>query len=460
METFDVVIVGAGTAGETLAETLAKKGGSVALVEANRVGGECPFVACMPSKALLRSAHVRQLFPVLPDLGAASRPYQPDDDRAAYELAVRRRDRIVEDRDDAEHARGVEDVGVTLVRGWGRVARPGVVAVGARELGYHDLVITTGSQPVRPPISGLDAVPTWSSDEAMSSYDYPESLAIMGGGAVGCEFAQLFAGFGCRVTLLETTPRLLPANSAEMGALLADVLRGSGIDVRLGARVERAEADPRGARLTLDDGAAVTVARVVVAVGRKATVEGLGLEILGIQASKNGLDIDASGRVEGQPHVWAAGDVTGDARYTHAANVEARLLATNLLGGAATLDLHAIPRVMYVEPECASVGLATVRAAQAAGHDAIGAAVDLRQTERAVTDGTRIGRLELVADRERRVLLGAAIIGPHASEWIGEATLAVQAGIPLDTLARVVHPFPTFSSVYELALGQLIEAVS
>jgi len=456
MDTFDVVVLGAGTAGENIAEKLVAGGKTVALVEDHRVGGDCPYVACMPSKALLRSTHVRQLFPRLRDLGAAAAPYAPDDDAAAYAVAVGRRDRISEHRDDTEHARAAEESGIALARGRGRVARPGVVAVGARELGYRDLVVATGSVPARPPIAGLEDAPTWTSDEALSLDERPASLAVMGGGAVGCELAQAFAGFGCAVTLVEMAPRLLPDQAPEFGHILADALRRSGVDVRLGRRVARVEPASEGARLVLDDGATVSVARVLVAVGRRPAVDGLGLDILGIAPTEKGLETDEYCRVRGQLRVWAAGDVTGDKPYTHTANYQAGVVADNLLGGDVRADYHAIPDAMYTEPEYAAVGL-TLAAARAAGHDAVDASADIQETGRAEAEGSGAGRVTLVADRRRRVLLGATILAPYASEWIGEAILAVQAGIPLDTLARVVHPFPTFSDAYEVALHGLME---
>ncbi len=455
MEMFDVVVLGAGTAGENIAEKLIAGGKTVALIEAARIGGECPFVACMPSKALLRSAHVRQLLPRLEELGAAVAPYDPHDDAAAYAVAVQRRDRLSENRDDTGHATSAEEKGITLVRGRGRVTAPGVVAVDDRALGYRDLVVATGSQPIRPPIEGLETVPTWTSDEALSSYERPVSLMVIGGGAVGCELAQAFVGFGCAVTLVEVTRALLPDQEPEFGHILAEALRESGVDVRLGRQVTRAEAAPDGATVTLDDGATITVARILLASGRRPTVQDIGLEILGIHCSNKGLETDEHLRVRDQLHVWAAGDVTGDKPYTHTANYQAGVVAANLLGGEATVDYHAIPDAIYTVPEYAAVGL-TLSQAREAGHDVVSAAVDVRETGRGETDGIRAGRLNLVADRRRRVLLGAAIIGPYAAEWISEAILAVQVGVPLDALARVVHPFPTFSGAYEGALQQIL----
>ena len=414
----------------------------------------------MPSKALLRSAEVRWLLREAHTLGAVAAPLALDDGAAAYAAAVRRREAIVAD-DDSFGVRQLRENGVTLVRGRGRIARPGIVAVGERELGYTDLVIATGSRPTIPPIPGLDGVPTWTSDQALTASTRPASLAIMGGGAVGCELAQVYAAFGTVVTLTQSAPQLLPREEPAIAALLADALRGDGpaaggIDLRLGVQVVRAGVGPEGAVLTLDDGAIVTAERVLLAIGRDPSVGDIGLELLGIEPSEQGLDVDDYCRVRGQRHVWAAGDVTGIAPYTHTASYQAEILLANLLGGHKKADYRAIPRAVYTIPTVASVGL-TAAEAREQGHEVITAGVDLADLARAETEGTTSGRLELVADRKRGVLIGAAAIGPHADSWLGEALVAIHAAVPLATLGELVHAFPTFSEAFGLAFDALLE---
>ncbi len=457
MERFDVVILGAGSAGENLANPLARAGKSVAIVEAQRVGGECGFVACVPSKALLRSAEVRRLLREAHDLGAVAAPLALDDGAAAYAAAVRRQEAIVAD-DDAFGVRQFRENGVTLVRGHGRIARPGVVAVGEREIGYGELVIATGSRPTIPPIPGLDDVPTWTSDQALTSSEYPATLAIMGGGAVGCELAQVYAAFGTAVTLIQSAPQLLPREEPAIAAILADVLRGDRIDLRLGVEVVRAGVGPEGAVLTLADGATVTAERVLLATGRDPWVGDLGLEVLGIEPGEQGLATDDHCRVRGQEHVWAAGDVTGIATYTHTASYQAEVLLANLLGKRKKADYRAIPRAVYTTPTVASVGL-TAAAAREQGYDVITAGVDLADLVRAETEGVTCGRLELVADRKAGVLIGAAAIGPYADSWLGAATLAIRAAVPLAILGEVVHAFPTYGEALGLGFGMLVELV-
>ncbi len=458
METFDVVVIGAGSAGESISQSLARAGRRVALIETLRVGGECPYVACMPSKAMLRSAQARVEARHLHDLAGASVDPVLDDDDLAFRRAVERRDEVAEHRDDAGAAEGAEKAGVVLIRGRGRIVRAGVVDVEGRELGWTDLVIATGSLPVEPPIEGLDRVPTWTSDQALSAQDRPRSLVVMGGGAVGCELSQVHVRFGVRTTLVEAGPQVAGKEEPSIAAALAQVLRDDGVDVRLGVEVQRAELTADGlAKVHLSDGSSVEAERVLVAVGRTPTTADLGLDVLGVEPDDTGaLEVDDHCRVVGQQHVWAAGDVTGTAPYTHTANYQARIITANLLGGDRAADYRAIPRAVYTEPAVASVGMAEEQAREQ-GIDAMTAVMDLGEVARAGTEGAGGGRLVLTADREKGVLIGASAIGPRADEWLSEATLAIRAGVPLAVLADVVHAFPTFGEAYEPPLRELAE---
>jgi pyruvate/2-oxoglutarate dehydrogenase complex dihydrolipoamide dehydrogenase (E3) component len=451
---FDVVVLGSGSAGQNVATTAAQQGLRVALVEQDRVGGECEYVACIPSKAMLRSAQVRFDALKLTHFGAASTTPLLDGIEDAHRAAVRRRDELSHHRNDAAAAAEVQRQGVTLVRGSGRVIEPGVVAVNDLRLGYRDLVIATGSVPTIPDIDGLGDVATWTSDEALSASARPDSLLIVGGGAVGCEATQLFARFGTRVVLVEPGEQLLGQEHPDIAGRLADVLRGDGADVRLGRRPERARAAPLGAEVTLSDCSTLEVSRLLLAAGRRPRTGGLGLELLGLDPD-GPLDVDDHCRVRGVERVWAAGDVTGEAPYTHTASYQARIVAEGLLGRDARADLRAIPRVVYTDPPVASVGL-DEQHARDHGLDPITACADLGDLPRNNTDGTDGGLLVLTAERRRAVLIGAAAIGPGADSWLSEAVLAIRAEVPLSTLADVVHAFPTFGTAYEPLLQTLM----
>ena len=453
MDTFDVVVLGAGSAGESIATTLAQHGKTVALVEQLRVGGECPYVACMPSKSMLRSARARDEARRLGKLAGASSAPPLDADDDAYAAAVARRDEVAEHRDDSSAADGIVEAGVVLVRGSGRITGPGVVEVSGRELRWTDLVLATGSVPVVPPVDGLGDVPTWTSDEALAAQERPGSLFVLGGGAVGCELSQVHARFGTRIVLVDSGSQLLGREEPSIAAALADVLRADGVDVRLGTGLDRAEPYGAGARLHLSDGSVVDAERVLVATGREPATDGIGLETLGIEPGDKGeVVVDERCRVVGQEHVWAAGDLTQVAPYTHAANYQARVVAANLVGQHRTADYRAVPRAVYTEPAVASVGMDEATAREQ-GLDATTAVMDVGQTARATIEGAGGGRLVLTA--ADGVLVGAAALGPHADEWLAEAVLAIRARVPLEVLADVVHAFPTFGEAYGPPLREL-----
>ena len=455
----DVLLLGGGTVAEALAPTLLAAGRSVAVVEMARVGGECAYVACIPSKVLLRAAGIRGLLPRLAELGAAASAVNGDDPSAAWQGAVRRRDEHSEQRDDAETARRMVDAGVRLHRGRGRVTAPGRVlveaAAGTATLTCDHLVIATGSEAVRPDVEGLDVVPTWTSDEALSSPVLPPSLVILGGSAVGCELAQVYARFGVRVTVVESAPRLVAREPAAIGELLAAALEGSGVALRLGRTATGCRVGGDGALVDLDDGTTVEGARILLAAGRRPRTADIGLEVLGIRPGKGGgIDVDDRCRVTGADGVSAAGDVTAVAPYTHTAALQGRVIADRLLGGGLRVDAGAIPRAVYTDPPIASVGIGE-DAARAQGIDVVVSTGSFDAVARPGLEGDDAGRVVLVADRSRGVLVGASLIGLDADALIGELVLAVGARIPVAALAAVVHPFPSAGEVLEEPMRKL-----
>jgi len=457
METYDVVVLGVGSAGEWVATTLARGGKSVAAVEQKLLGGECPYFACMPSKAMLHSAEIRHRIGTAHTDGAVSGPLALDDARAAYRAAAARRHEIAHRLDDSGRERELRSLGIAVHRGRGRVVRPGALEVDGHVIGWTDLVVSVGTVAEIPDLDGLERASVWTSEDVFTTSELPGSAIVLGGGPVGCEIAQVLARFGARVTIVQHAARLISAEEPAVGETLADVFREEGIDVRLNSKAVRAEMRAGAACLVLEGGTRLTAERLIVAIGQEPQLDGLGLATLNIHPGRGGfLEIDDRCRVRGQEHVWAAGDITGIAGYTHTANYHGRIIAANLLGAEAHANHRAIPRGVYTEPSVACVGLSLEKARER-GHDAISASMEIRHTARASATGSKSGRLVLVGDRPRRTLLGAAAIGPHAEEWIGEAVLAIRAEIPIEVLTDVVHAFPTFSEAYEPPLRELAQ---
>ncbi|MFI0411112.1 dihydrolipoyl dehydrogenase family protein [Actinomadura sp. 3N508] len=431
---YDAVVLGGGTAGELVASGLARAGRDVALAENRLVGGESPYFACVPSKSLLMSARRGE----------------------TWEIAVARRDELTGHRGDDPAVARMAEAGVTVLRGRGRVLEPGRIEVDGTVHGFGDLIVCTGSEPVIPPIDGLADVPVWTSDEALSVPDLPRRLVILGGGPVGCEMAQVYAAFGSQVALIEASGRLLTAEAPFAGEVLADALRRMGVDLRLGAALANVERKDTGLRLWLSDGGTLDADRILVAAGRRPRTEGLGLEELGINLTPGqGLPVDNTCQVTSDTGaVWAAGDVTGVARTTHAARYQARVALSNILGQRREADYRAIPRVVYTTPTVYSVGVTPTRAAEL-GIDLRTAGYDLAATARAAVEADERGRVELYADRSRGLLIGAAAAGLGAEEWMSEIALAIRAETPLSLLADVVHAFPTYGESVEAPLREL-----
>ena len=444
-ESFDVLVLGAGSGGELVARELAAAGRQVAVVELGRVGGECPYVACMPSKALLANARLHRI---------RERPGP-----APWADAVDHRDEVSEHRDDTRTAEDLAGAGVALIRGFGRIDGPGTVLVGDTRYRAVDVVVATGSSPVIPNLDGIGDVPTWTSDEALSASERPASLVILGGGAIGCELGQVYASFGVPVTIIDNGPRLLSREDPLAGAAVAGALEALGVAVVLGASVRGLSPDPAGLRVRVDGAPDVLAARLLVVTGRRPAVDGIGLDTLGIGAADDGLDIDGRCRVVGQEHVWAVGDVTAIAPYTHTANYQARIVAANLLGRRRTADYRAIPRVVFTDPPAAAVGI-TLEDAEDQGRAVETALMDVGETARAAAEGGCRGALRLIADRETKALVGASAVGPGADEWISAATVAIRAAIPVAVLADVVWPFPTFSEAYQPPLQELADRLA
>ena len=434
-----VVILGAGSTGEAGAGALRELEPEtpITVVEEGLVGGECSYYACMPSKALLRPPEALAAARLVP--GAAEAVTGTIDVARAFW----HRDQVTGGGDDSSQERWLADRELELVRGRARIAGPGTVEVDGRSIAFGRLLIATGSVPQVPPIPGLDGVEYWTNREATSTHEVPGRLIVIGAGPVGCELAQAFSRMGSRVTIVDVADRLLPRDHPDAGALLADVLSSEGVELRLGARIERVEP---GVRMHLGGGSTIAADRLLVAAGRRPNVDGLGLETLGVTISKRGVEVDE--RLQAAEGVWAAGDVTGIAMFTHVGKYQARLAAAAMAGRAVRADYRAVPAVTFTDPQVAAVG-------DTSGEGTVmgerGSVARLSTYERP----KRPGFLKVFADPARRVRVGAVAVGPEAGEWIGQLTLAIRAEVPVDVVLDTIQPYPTFSEAIQFAVRDL-----
>ena len=448
-EELDVLVIGAGAAGEAAGTLGAELGGRVAVVERDLFGGQCSFWACLPSKTLLDAAHRRAL-------GADY----------LWKRAAARRDWMISREgidypDDANHVRRLVSAGARMVRGDARLVGPGRIEVrrdgeSPQSFEAPHVIVAVGSRPVIPRMEGLEEAGYWTSNDGTALGELPSSIVVLGGGPVGVELAQVYARFGVSTTIVQGGDRILPRDHPKSSEVLADQLRLEGVDIRTGVHGVRVRRGGAGRILELSDGSTVEGSELLVAVGRRPTdLRELGVEQAGAELGDRG-EVDPDPRMRLADGLYVAGDCSGGMQFTHVADYQGRIAVRAALGKEAKADLSAIPRTTFTDPETAAVGL-SLDEAWYRGLDAFEETMDFATTSRGFTIEPTVpqgegfsgspGHVTAVVDRERGTLAGVFAACPGASELINEAALAVKLGVPVGVVADSIHAYPTAARV-------------
>ncbi|MEU7002388.1 NAD(P)/FAD-dependent oxidoreductase [Nonomuraea sp. NPDC046570] len=434
----DVIVLGLGPGGEDVAGRLAEMGLQVAGVEGNLVGGECPYWGCIPSKMMIHAANR------LTEARRAGASVTPDWSR----LARRIRDEATDDWDDKVAADRFTGKGGHLVRGHGRITGPGEVTVGEQVIrARRGIVIASGSQAVVPPIEGLAGTPYWINRQAIETEAVPESLVVLGGGAIGVELAQVFARFGAEVTVVEAADRLVALEEPEAGALIAKAFAEDGIQVLTGTKASGIRYED--GRFTVL-GPDVSAEKLLVATGRRVDLKALGVGAIGLDESARAVPVDE--RMRAADGVWALGDAVGKGAFTHMAMYHADIIVKEILGlSGHEAEYHAVPRVTFTDPEVGAAGLTEAQAREK-GLDVNIGYTDLAESSRGWIAQAQ-GFVKLVA--ADGVLVGATSAGPSGGEVLSMLTLAVHARIPVRRLREMIYAYPTFHRAVSAALAEL-----
>jgi len=446
----DVVVVGLGVGGEEAAGRLAEAGLNVVGVEHTLVGGECPYWGCIPTKMMIRAGNALAEARRIPGLAGTSQ-VQPD----WAPVARRIRDEATDTWDDKVAVDRFTGKGGHFVRGRAAIVGPGRIKVADQEYAAsRGIVIATGTTAVIPPVDGLADTPYWTNRQAVEAETLPDTLLVLGGGAIGLELSQVMARFGVQVTVIEGSDRLLAMEEPESSETAAAALARDGVKALTGVRAQHVSHSAAGFVVRLSDGSSVTGERLLVATGRAARLDGLGLETLGLDPSARFLHTDD--RMRAADKVWGVGDVTGNGAFTHMAMYEADVAVRDILGqGGPAADYRARPRVTFTDPEIGAVGM-TERQAREAGVDVQVGYSSLPSSSRGFIHGPgNEGFIKVIGDRSRGVLVGATSAGPSGGEVLGALAVAVKAEVPVATLKATIWAYPTFHR----AIGDALRAL-